>query len=209
MSILNNLKYYRGGRDRFEMVEFDVIKGGEYLTTCVVNVQMLLAGVKVFPCGNGDDLGLIPETCLEVLEFLKDERRKITDGEDIKSLDGWHKSGLHSWEDYCRPGELVTEDIVDHFVNSVPPTTLRSGYVQAGEAYDCQPDGDGIWRDTYTTFTYHGKDGAGRSLWLHNGCCFKNGTDNKVEVKRGLERRIEAVKAEIEKVGTGNNGNRL
>ncbi len=177
---MNNLKYYRGGRDCYEAVEFDVTKDGGsiYITTCVINVCLLLAGVKAFPCGNGDDIELSPEQRLEILEYLQAERKKITEGEEVKSLDGWHKSGLPTWEDYCKPGELVTEDIVDQFVNSVPPTTLRSGYVQAGEAYDCQPDGDGVGRGTYTTFTYHGKDGAGRSLWRHNGYFFKNGTDN-------------------------------
>lgn len=198
---MDNLKYYRGSQDSFEAVEFDVTKDGGslYVTTCVINVCLLLAGVTAFPCGNGDDIKLTPEQRLELLEFLLAERKKITGPETVKSLDGWHKSGLHSWEEYCKPGELVMEDIVDQFVNSVPPTTLRSGYVQAGEAYDCQPDGDGVWRDTYTTFTYHGKDGAGRSLWLYNGHCFKNGTDNKAEVKTSLERQIEAVRGEIEK----------
>lgn len=197
---MNNLKYYRGGRGCFEAVEYDVTKDGGsiYITTCVVNLPLLTAGVATHPCGNGDDIKLTPEQQLEILEFVQEERRKITEGEEVKSLDGWHRSGLHSWEDYCKPGELVTEDIVDQFVNSVPPTTFRSGYVQAGEAYDSQPDGDSIWRDTYTTFTYHGKDSAGRSLWLHNGYCFKNGTDNKVDVKTSLERRIEAVRREVE-----------
>lgn len=197
---MNNLKYYRGGRDCFEAVEYDVTKDGGsiYITTCVVNLPLLIAGVATHPCGNGDDVKLTPEQQLEVLEFVQEERRKITESEAVKSLDGWHKSGLHTWEEYCKPGELVTEDVVDNFVNSVPPTTLRNGYVQAGEAYDSQPDGDGIWRDTYTTFTYHGKDDAGRSLWLHNGYCFKNGTDNRVDVKTSLERRIEAVQREAE-----------
>lgn len=197
---MNNLKYYRGSRDSYEAVEFDVTKDGGaiYVTTCVINLALLTAGVATHPCGNGDDIKLTPEQQLEILEFVQEERRKITEGEQVKSMDGWHKSGLHSWEDYCKPGELVTEDVVDNFVNSVPPTTLRSGYVQAGEAYDSQPDGDGIWRDTYVTFTYHGKDDAGRSLWLHNGYCFKNGTDNRVDIKTSLERRIEAVRREAE-----------
>lgn len=200
-------KYLRGSRDSFETIEFDLTKRGQYITTCVINVSLLLAGVKAFPCGNGDNISLAPEQRLEVLECLQAERKKITEGEEVKSLDGWHKSGLHSWEDYCKPGELVTEDVVDEFANSVPPISFRSGYVQAGEAYSSEPDGDGIWRDTYTTFTYHGKDDAGRSLWLHNGYCFKNGTDNKASVETSLERQIEAVRGEIEKRRAGNNGN--
>lgn len=200
---MNNLRYYRGSRDSYEVVEFDVTKGKEYITTCAINVCLLLAGVKAFPCGNGDDEKLTPEQQLEILEYLQAERKKITEGEEVKSLDGWRRSGLHSWEEYCKPGELVAEDIVDEFANSVPPTTFRSGYVQAGEAYSYEPDDSDIWRDTYTTFTYHGKDGAGRSLWLHNGYCFKNGTDNRVSVETSLERRIKAVRGEIEKARRG------
>lgn len=198
-------RYFRGSKDSFEAVEFDITKDGGslYITTCVINVCLLLAGVKAFPCGNGDDIRLTPEQQLEVLEFLQAERKKITEGEAVKTLDGWRKSGLHSWEEYCKPGELVTEDIVDWFVNGVPPITLHSGYAQAGEAHSMEHDDNEIWRDTYTTFTYHGKDEAGRSLWLYNGYCFKNGTDNKASTETSLERRIEAVREEIKKARRG------
>ena len=115
-------RYLRGSKDSYEAVEFDVTKdgGNTYITTCVINVCLLLAGVTAFPCGNGDDIKLTPEQRLEVLEYLQAERKKITEGEVVKTLDGWHKSGLHSWEEYCKPGELVTEDIVDEFANSLP-----------------------------------------------------------------------------------------
>lgn len=203
---MSRYRYLRGSRDSFEAIEFDLTKRGQYITTCVINTSLLIAGVKAFPCGNGDDISLAPEQRLEVLEYLQAERKKIAEGEEVKSLDDWHRSGL-AWNDYCKPGELVTEDIVDEFANSVPPTTFRSGYVQAGGAYSMEHDDNDIWRDTYTTFTYHGKDSAGRSLWLHNGYCFKNGTDNRADTKTSLERQIEAVRGEIEKRRTGNNGN--
>lgn len=196
--ISEEFKYYRGGRDCFEAVELDEVRSdGMYITTCVVNLNLLICGITVFPCGNGDDLKLDPELQLKILEFAQEERRKITEGEKVKSLDGWHKSGLRTWEEYCKPGEIVTEDIVDEFANSVPPITFKSGFVQAGEAYDTQPDESGVWRNTYTTFTYHGKDSAGRSLWLHNGYCFSGKTDNMVEVKTSLERHIEALRREV------------
>ena len=89
---MDNLKYYRGSRDSFEAVEFDVTKDGGsiYITTCVINVCLLLAGVTAFPCGNGDDIKLTPEQQLEALEYLQTERKKITEGEDVKTLDVWH-----------------------------------------------------------------------------------------------------------------------
>lgn len=196
--LADKMRYYKGSSNSRESVEVDEVRSdGMYITTCMVSVDLLTCGIAAFPCGNGDDIKLMPEQQLKILEFVQEERRKITEGEQVKSLDGWRRSGLRTWEEYCKPGEVVMEDVVDYFVNGLPPKTIRSGYVQAGEAYSSLPDDNEIWRDTYTTFTYHGKDDTGRSLWLHNGYCFKNGTDNKVDVKTSLERRIEAVRREV------------
>lgn len=192
-----DFKYYRGGRDCSETVELEISNDGTYITTCVVNVDLLICGIEVFPCGNGDDFKLNPEQQRKVLEFVQAERKKITEGKTVKSLDGWRKSGLRTWEEYCKPGELVTEDIVDEFANSVPPKTFRNGFVQAGEAYDTQPDKNDVFRNTYITFTYHGKDGAGRSLWRFEGYCFAGQANNMVGVKTSLERRIEALRREV------------
>lgn len=192
-------RYYKSGNGRFETVEIDEVRSdGMYITTCVVNVDLLTCGIEAFPCGNGDDYKLDLEQQLKILEFVRTERRKIVEKETVKSLGGWRKSGLRAWEEYCRPGELVTEDIVNGFANSVPPTTFTNGFVQAGEAYDGQPDEDGIWRNTYVTFTYHGKNGAGQPLWLYNGYCFAGETKNRVEVKTSLERRLETVRKQLQ-----------
>lgn len=189
-----DFKYYKGGRNCYETVELEISNNGTYVTTCVVNVDLLICGVEVFPCGNGDDFKLNPEQQLKVLEFVQAERRKITEGKTIKTLDDWRKSGLRTWEDFCKPGELVTEDIVDEFVNSVPPVTLRNGIVQAGEAYSTQPDENGALKNTYITFTYHDKDSAGRSLWRFEGYCFVGQTNDRAQVKTSLERRLDRLK---------------
>lgn len=189
-----DFKYYKGGRNCYETVELEISNNGTYVTTCVVNVDLLICGVEVFPCGNGDDFKLNPEQQLKVLEFVQAERRKITEGKTIKTLDDWRKSGLRTWEDFCKPGELVTEDIVDEFVNSVPPVTLRNGIVQAGEAYSTQPDENGALKNTYITFTYHDKDSAGRSLWRFEGYCFVGQANDRAQVKTSLERRLDRLK---------------
>lgn len=189
-----DFKYYKGGRNCYETVELEISNNGTYVTTCVVNVDLLICGVEVFPCGNGDDFKLNPEQQLKVLEFVQAERRKITEGKTIKTLDDWRKSGLRTWEDFCKPGELVTEDIVDEFVNSVPPVTLRNGIVQAGEAYSTQPDENGALKNTYITFTYLDKDSAGRSLWRFEGYCFVGQTNDRAQVKTSLERRLDRLK---------------
>lgn len=70
-------KYLRGSRDSREVVEYEISRRGHYITTCVVNVDLLLCGIKVFPCGNGDDVRLAPEQQVEILELVQAERRKI------------------------------------------------------------------------------------------------------------------------------------
>lgn len=193
------LRYYRGSRTDFEAIEYNIKKRGQYITTCVINVALLTAGVKTFPCGSGDDAKLKPEELVEVLTFLQEERKKITDKDPVKTYEGWEKSGLPTFEGYCFPGDKVDEAMVDHFANSVPPVTYEAGFVQAGEAFSDEPDDNGQWRRTYTTFTIINgeQDGAGRSLWRYNGCCFKGQTDNRVNRKSRLEELIGDAQREV------------
>lgn len=88
----DGLKYYRGSKDSYEAVEADITRrDGTYITTCVINVDLLLCGLTAFPCGNGEDYPLTPEQQLKVLEFIRRERKALTDKEAVKTLDGWHK----------------------------------------------------------------------------------------------------------------------
>ena len=56
--LFTDCRYYDGSTYGREIVEFDVIEKGRYITTCVVDVKSLLNGANVFPCGNGDDFEL-------------------------------------------------------------------------------------------------------------------------------------------------------
>ena len=111
-------KYLRGSRDSREIVEFDISKRGQYITTCVVDVDLLLCGILSFPCGNGDDVTLTGQRQLDILELVQAEREKITSGIEVKTMESWYGSGLN-FDDYCFPGDTVGEDIVDYFVNVV------------------------------------------------------------------------------------------
>lgn len=63
----------------------------------------------------------------------------------------WSAAG--DFEKAAKPGDLVDEEIVEEFVNCLPPTTLRGDLVQAGEPYSHQYDPEAErWRATYTTF---------------------------------------------------------
>lgn len=69
-------KYIRGSAHSYEAVEFDIIKRGRYVTTCVVTVWPLLNGVLTFPCGNGDDVRLSAQQRVDILRLVREERAK-------------------------------------------------------------------------------------------------------------------------------------
>ena len=179
-------RYFRGTRDSRESVEFDIFtRNGDYKTTCAVNVDLLICGIGNHPCGNGDDCKLTPEQALDILLTVQKERRKLTDGIEVKSLKSWYESGLPTFEDYFRPGDTVEEDIVENLVNSVPPRTLRSDCTQAGEPYSIARGADGRYRDTYTTF--HRIEGG---LWKYDGECFSGKNENMEHGPSRLEKAI-------------------
>lgn len=39
---------------------------------------------------------------------------------ELKTIDGWHKSGCGDWDTYCKPGELVDEGVADYFLDILP-----------------------------------------------------------------------------------------
>ena len=41
--------YHRGSQNSREAVEFDITRRGQYITTCVVDVDLLICGIKAFP----------------------------------------------------------------------------------------------------------------------------------------------------------------
>lgn len=73
--------------------------------------------------------------------------------------------------DIAMPGEEVDTQIIDYFVNVVPPASLQAGYVQMGEAQSFREDENGNWRATYLTFSQNE-----RGWWIYNGPCFKGET---------------------------------
>lgn len=135
--------YHKATENSREAVEFDIMRGERYVTTCVVDVDLLICGIKAFPCGNGDDKTLAPRQRLEILELAQKERKAITSREKVKTLAGWRDSGLNL-DEYIFPGDEVTQDIVDEMVNSVPPVTLCGTCTQAGEPFSAEPGDDGI-----------------------------------------------------------------
>lgn len=44
---------------------------------------------------------------------------------ELKTIDGWCKSDCGSWDEYCKPGEVVDEGVADYFLNILPPRTMK------------------------------------------------------------------------------------
>ena len=185
-------RYLRGSCDSRESVEYDISRRGQYITTCAVDVDRFLCGIRTFPCGNGDDIKLTVWQQIDILELVLDARTKITSGIEIKTMESWNRSGLN-FEDYCFPGDVVGKDIVNYFVNVVPPTLTLSFCTQAGEEHSIELDEKGVYHPTFLTFHHIGED-----RWQFDGFCFYKENQNRVE-KTYSQQRIERLIAEISK----------
>ena len=91
-------------------------------------------------------------------------------GTEIKTLDDWRKfsdrTGKGSIYDYLRKGDIVSEDIVDNFMDMLPPRAMSYGYLQVGEPHSHVYDIDRRLRPTFMTFAKC--DGQ----WRFYGNCF-------------------------------------
>ena len=192
--------YRRASKNSRETVDFDIMRGKRYVTTCVADVDLLICGFKTFPCGNGDDKTLTPQQRLEILELVQSERKAIVSREKVKTLDGWRDSGLN-FDEYIFPGDKVTQDIVDEMVNSVPPVTMRLACTQSGEPFSAEPGDDGKMRNTYSTFhriedfMRHGGR-VWKRIWIFDGYCFRDENKNRYDHPGRLERAIREAREE-------------
>lgn len=85
----------------------------------------------------------------------------------LKKYSDWHGS----LNEYLQPGDLVDEEMVDHFINVLPPATLNGSIIQMGEPYS-HVNG----RPTYHTL-HRTSEG-----WCYAGCCHRGKTQDPLEV---------------------------
>jgi len=185
MNLKDKYKYSQGCHSNAESIEFDIFHNGTYETTCVVNVRLLLCGIRTFPCGNGDDFNLSDFDMMKVLHFLKTNRDaiKYNDSQKVRTLADWRGSGLYLNE-FLYVGCEVDEALVNDQLNCVPPRSHKTGYVQVGEPYTDALDTRGSeerYRPTYTTF--HKKTKGERTFCIYAGHCFANDDVNRVPEK--------------------------
>lgn len=185
-------KYLRGDEDSPECVEFSVTgRSGNYITTCVVNVRLLASGFRAFPCGNGDDLKLTAAERLTILRLVRQMRELYRASLPVKTYVGWQKSGFGDLMDYIEPGDETDAEMVDYFVNVLPPHIMRGDLVQAGEPYGSQYDPEGErHRMTYITFSKTG------GKWFYSGLCFHGETVNRETDVRAIDWTIKELEAQ-------------
>ena len=66
-------------------------------------------------------------------------------------------------------GDLVTQAVVDDFMDCLPPACMRSDCSQLGEPYSMREDPNtGKYRNTYLTFKR-----IASGIWMYCGNCFR------------------------------------
>lgn len=108
----------------------------------------------------------------------------LTTNTEIKTIKGWEKyadehSGENTdWGAYCKPGDIVGEDVYDYFLDILPPRTLTQSLLQVGEPHSHMMNlKTGKYQATYATFETIGKsDGA--MFYRYCGNCFAGETQD-------------------------------
>ena len=97
-----------------------------------------------------------------IYEGVPLSKSKVYNGKEV--IDNEHYFGL----DACEVGDYFTEDMVDGFMNVLPPACMRSDCSQIGEPVSDKMDKDGKYKPTYTTFKK-----VDKGIWEYCGDCFK------------------------------------
>lgn len=137
-----------------------------------------------FRIGNGYDKE--PE---QTNESSKVGERSEKIMEEIKTMEGLDKfakeSGKERITDYLQVGDAVSEDMINHFMNIMPPRSMAYGYLQVGEPYsDALNPQTGKMEATYMTFAVDSETGN----YTYRGNCFAG---ESVEPPKEQEKTLE------------------
>lgn len=100
----------------------------------------------------------------------KREECRICNGNRVWNSDWLYCDALHV-------GDLVEAEVVDNFMDCLPPACLRSDCAQVGGPCSIRIDEQGREKQTYMTFKKLDK-----STWIYCGCCFRG-----ENIERGKE----------------------
>lgn len=171
-----------------ECVDFEVKSEMYGKTTCVVDINTLLLGREVFPCGSGEDHRLTVPQKLAILKLVKTKRDSVRYSSFTKTLKGWKESKYDDIEYYLAPGDEVDEALVGYFFGAVPPENKSPRYMQCGDSVCNATDTSGDAKPVYRTFAQI------KGIWTYLGLCFSGGRENRIERRNSvLEMLIHSV----------------
>lgn len=108
---------------------------------------------------------------LRIMKQEYQEALRETEALKPKTMEGWRvfaeETHEYSMYAYLQKGDVVGEDVVNYFVNMLPPATNRASLVQIGSPYDSVEDRDGKLRPTFGTFAKE------NGVWRFCGNCFR------------------------------------
>ena len=90
----------------------------------------------------------------------------------IKTFKDWMESSCNTLNEFVKPGDIVDEEMYNHFLNIMPPLIFSSTLLQVSEPCDYLQGGN-----TYITFQKENGN------WIYKGECHKNKTQN---IMRGV-----------------------
>lgn len=146
-------------------------------------VLFLEANAVYLHLDDGSDIFLSNTQMLLIANEVERLRAEAA-GTGLKTLEKWFESGLPTAEDYLEPGDEVDTDLIDYFLNVLPPRTNRAGLFQVGGEISTAKDANGRWQPTYLTFKRQG------GTWRYAGRCFECSAEPVQKYQSSLERMM-------------------
>jgi hypothetical protein len=114
----------------------------------------------------------IPGARILDVETIAPKPKQIWNGKEVWNEDDFDYST-------AKPGDYVTQDVVDNAMDCLPPACMTAGCSQMGEPYSTEFDErSGEYRNTYATFRKVGGEWP-HGIWEYCGHCFRGETINR------------------------------
>lgn len=185
---IETMRYIKGEKPLRERVKVDIMWESGEVEHVSGTVDFYASAGTLKSCINSEVILFGIQQQISILEFILAERMKIVSDCEQKTYKAWREICL-DFGDYCFPGDVVDSEMVDYFVNCLPPITLRSTCTQGGEPHGTEVDEHGAYKETYITF--HREDGK----WIFDGYCFAGENVNRDTKGSHLERVLKRLKA--------------
>lgn len=111
---------------------------------------------------------------LQLKPIFQDVKLELEERERTQKLRKRRKCNnkkVYNWDwfycDALDEGDYVEAEVVEYFMNCIPPACYRSDCAQIGEAYNSIPDSTGNFRSTFMTFKRYDSN-----TWEFCGYCF-------------------------------------